>query len=792
MKVFQFFIIISLVTLPVYTEPSISPVLFFLKNAETQHFAKTAGLSDNQYIPVTVRFNQAPDQSLISDYENHGLKFKRFNGKLLHTQNIYPASIDLNNIEYFQNSDNLTRIEYLFKPVITSTLDVSNPQVQARNVWDFKIHDSTVDGTGVIIANIDTGIDIYHPGFFKPDGGTYNWLDTNNNGIFDPGTDSVDLNNNGMKDNNETLNFYDAYFRDPLDLMPRTKGIYDTDIDWLFNDENNNGSREYGPDYGFTETDPAFGELVFITNDTNKNGLLDPNETLTALGTSRIIAIIDEKGIHHRGQNLFTNTGDITNHGTGSSGIVGGQTPGRRLTGMAPGVEFICINQLEVEVEENVLIARELGADICMYEFVSWIFQFLDGSSNLETFISDLHTDNFPQFTASGNLAGPARKKHALVPLQPRSKEIVDFYIPDISINNIYLSIIWPSKYFLPVITLNLDATNSLTITGDETYYNFGDIEVISGKEISPKGMVRMDVVISSEKSFFGDMSIVIENKNRTNAQNIDLYIRDDVTDWMNGVQFQNFVTDDGTVCSPATAENDITVGAYDPRGTRNEKGAINDFSSWGKTTDGRRAVDITAPGTLVYSLSTGSKGIQTGGYLDFGGTSAALPHIVGCSALIMQVIPDITSQELENILYTYAYTDNFTGTVPNDIWGYGKIRIYDSMKFSNLISRIKEQKLPNSFFVSESYPNPFNNSVQFDISIPNQTETIFINIFNIIGQNVYNTSITPKKANNISFIWNGKTNNNSNMPSGIYFFQFISEGQNNITSISRKSLFLK
>ena len=790
-------LLITLLTFPflrtIHAEPSISPLLHFLRNSGTQSIFKSAPSSNENYEPVTVRFNLIPDTTLIEECERHGLLFKRFNGKILHTHHIYPASIHLDSLDYFQKSDIIARIEKTFKPALTSTLDVSNPQVQASLLWDRTVNDTNIDGTGVIVANIDTGIDIYHPAFFKPDAGIYEWLDTNDNGIFDKGVDHVDINKNGSADNNEILNFYDAAFRDPLNLMERQENVYDADIDWLYNDINNNGVRDYGPSSGFSETDPSFGELIFVISDTNDNNLLDPGEKLTALGTSKILTIIDKKGIHHRGENLFTNTGDSHNHGTGSSGIIGGQTFGRRLTGMAPGVEFICINHTEVEVEENVLIAQELGADIFMYVFVSWVFQFLDGSSNLEIFISDLHKDNYPQFTASGNLAGPQRKKHALVSLEPRSEETISFRVPDIGIKNVIISILWFDKFFLPSITLNLSAVNSLQITGDQEYHQFGDIEVISGDDESPKGTKRMDIIITSEKSFSGDMSLVIQNKTRLSTHDIDAYIRDDVSDWMNGVQFQNFVTDDGTVCSPGTSENDITVGAYDPRGTRNEKGAINDFSSWGKTTDGRLAVDITAPGTLVYSLSAHKSGItQPGGYMDYGGTSSSLPHVVGCAALIKQVMPDITSDKMAYIIFNYAQVDEFTGPVPNDIWGYGKIRIYDTMTLSDLITpvqpHVQENDLPVEFVASNSYPNPFNSAVSFDIYPSKKSEYIHVTVYNLLGQSVSTKSFLSSDKSTSQFRWNGKDMQNNPLPSGIYLFQFL-DGS---TSITRRALLLR
>ncbi|MCE5249117.1 S8 family peptidase [bacterium] len=790
MKILQYALIfLFFFSLKTYAGPSVSPLLFFLRATGSPSLYKMSGVDQENFVPVTVRFNVPPSWERIRELESLGLFFSRYNDVILHSEHIYPARINLDNLDYFTGAEDIIRIERNLASLNCSTLDVSNPQVQASRVWKLEKHGSSIDGSGVTVANIDTGIDIYHPAFFKPDAGVYDWIDVNNSGSFEKGTDCVDLNRNGLPDGNETLSFYDASFRDPLNLMPRTADKYDADIDWLYNDENGNGVRDYGPDAGYSETDPSFGELLFIISDDNDNYRLDIGEKLIGLGTSRVIAIIDKEGVHHRGENLFTNTGDISNHGTGSSGIVGGQVPGRRLTGMAPGVEFIAINQTEVDIEENVLLAKDMGADIFMYEFGNWIFQFLDGSSNLETFISDLHRDNYPQLTASGNLAGPERKKHAVFSLDPLKQDTFTFSVPGSNIKNVFISLLWRGRFFSPSILLQLSSNDSLLITYDEKYYYFGDIKVISGRDTSPKGTTRIDILISSDNPFSGDMSINVENKSRFSALAVDAYIADDVSQWMNGAQFTNFITDDGTVCSPATADSDITVGAYDPRGTRNVKGAINDFSSWGNTIDGRRAVDITAPGTLVYSLSSHypSHGIP-GGYIDFGGTSASLPHVVGCAALIRQVLPGLTSSGLSAMLYDYALTDNFTGPVPNDIWGFGKLRIYDSLTLSQVITAVQNEHRPVPFSVSQSYPNPFNSIVSFDVYSSYDNNGITVTIYNVIGQTVTSYSINSMKNNMVRFTWNGRDSNGVSMPSGMYFFRFTSID----SSIIRKCLMLK
>jgi len=793
----------------VFCEASISPILFFLRNDESGRLAKQAHIADPMKAPVTVRFANPPDYSTISELEKHGLVFKRANGNLLHTKNVYLATVDLESLESLAQYDEISCIESIYNPSRTSTLDVSNPMVQASQVLNLTRNSSPIDGSGIILADVDTGIDIYHPAFFKPDGGTYNWIDANGNEQFDPRTDAVDLDGNGLFDAGETLDFFDAPFKDNYEIMINDDNVvtpdYDADIDWLYNDKNGNGNRDYGLNKDFTEDSPSYGELLFIISDDNGNNRLDIGEQLTALGTSKIVATYDKTGKHYRGVDLLTSTGDTANHGTPSFGIVGGQYPGRKFVGMAPGIEFISINRLEVEhYLEGVFWAIENGADMVMYEFGSWVYEFLDGSSNTEVIINGLHEQGIHQFMAAGNLAGPLRKKHSFFTMESYDADTLHFSIPESSdISDVYISVLWKGSRLLwgPSVTLILSDSESVKLfSGDPDGIDeyIGNIKVQSAgissvKEIAPEIKThRLDIVISSNDSFHGDMSLIFRNDRRIELE-IDSYISDDKTGWANGAQFQNHLTDDGTVTSPGTAEKGITVGAFDPRGYRNEKGALSDFSSWGKTTDGRRAVDITAPGWTVFSpASHYPSDSQPGGYINFGGTSASLPHVAGCAALIMQASPGITPDELSQVLLQYALTDNFTGTgleIPNDKWGYGKLRIYDSITKSNIATYVKDTIRPEQFIVSLPYPNPFNTSTNFEITIaPGIESPVYLHIYNILGQKIRTIQTIQEQPGNFSVSWNGNDDNGMPVASGIYIFHFYHDNN----SITRKALYIK
>lgn len=777
-------LIIGLMIYPysAFSDASVSPSLYFMKQGQLKGANKILQGNISQKAAVTIKFAYPPDANLLGELEKHGVSFKRDNGAILHSTHIYPATIYLDSLSSIAQFPEIEKIENSYRPSASSTLNVSNPQVQASQVWHSAPNINILDGSGITIADIDTGIDIFHPGFFKPDAGTFQWIDSNHSGGFESGADYVDLNNNGLADTGEVLRFYDASFSDPLGLMERTDGIYDADIDWLYNDANNNGSREYGPSAGFKETDPSFGERVFIIQDSNHNNRLDPGELLIGLGTSKIAAIYDGNGKHFRGQNLFTTTGDLINHGTGACGIAGGQVPGRRLTGMAPGIDIIMVNRLDVEVAEGTLWAKSLGANIFMYEYGSWVLEPLDGSSNIETMISDLYQSGYHQFTAAGNLAGPKRKKHSAFTLSAGAADSLVFNVPDVNIKEVYISIVWRGMTPKPAITLKLNDSSSLTITGDQNKHVLGNNIVVSGFEYSSRGTSRMDIIITSTVNIKGAFSLIFNNSYKTDIF-LHGYISDNVTSWVDGTQFMNYVTDNGTVCSPGTALKGITVGAYDPRGTRNIQGDINDFSSWGMTVDGRRGVDLTAPGDIVYSLNSHyPTGNSPGGYIDFGGTSAALPHVAGCAALLVQARKVITPDNLCTALLTYALKDNYTGQVPNDIWGYGKLRIYDSFRSLNLVSVSNETFLPSAFSVSEGFPNPFNSTISFSITAP-QLLPVDISIYNLLGQSLKKI-VLKNHTGFFTFAWYGKNDEGKSVSSGLYFVNFSIAGQSKIKKV--------
>ena len=98
------------------------------------------------------------------------------------------------------------------------------------------------------------------------------------------------------------------------------------------------------------------------------------------------------------------------------------------------------------------------------------------------------------------------------------------------------------------------------------------------------------------------------------------------------------------TIGSPGTARSAITVGATDMTDL------IASFSSKGPNTIiGAIKPEVVAPGVDINST------ITNGGYASYNGTSMATPHVAGLVALLKQLHPTWTSEQMKSALVTTA-----------------------------------------------------------------------------------------------------------------------------------------
>jgi beta propeller repeat protein len=575
------------------------------------------------------------------------------------------------------------------------SLEVSVPEVRGDQAWPLEDNPGRpLTGRGQAIAFFDTGVDVFQPALWKADGGLFDWLDVNGDGVFTPGVDAVDLNRNGQADPGEGL----RYFKTQITLWgggsENSGGEFVADLDWLYNDANGNGVRDYGAFYG--ESQPTFGERLFLVEDGNGNKQLDPDEKLLALGSSKVAYTISpgvspsQPEVHSRGTDLASAPRESVGHGTAVAGILAGETPGkkRRFVGLAPEADLLAADAIILDPFLYMNWAQNHGATLMLHELGAWVWEFLDGSSVLEGLMDEKSAAGIPQVVPAGNLAG--RAKHAEFLLPAGGEGQVRFSVTEPGIPRVYFSFLWrdsvPSMWpgsEPPSITFRITnpAEETITLSGDGSLLEDGTGHSYwSNWMKSDRGTIRFDVLVEADsipELAAGTWRVDISSQ-ETQIPQLHGYVFDPAHGWGGGVVFLDWLSDFHTIAHPATADSAIVVAAYSTRGYEGVTvGDRSPSSSQGPRIDGRPVVAVSAPGNLdVYTTTSEAAGEPFASIKYFGGTSAAGAHVAGALTLVRQRQPDWTVEQLRQRLRETARRDGFTGAVPNESWGYGKLDV--------------------------------------------------------------------------------------------------------------------
>ncbi|MBD3223621.1 MAG: T9SS type A sorting domain-containing protein [Caldithrix sp.] len=95
-----------------------------------------------------------------------------------------------------------------------------------------------------------------------------------------------------------------------------------------------------------------------------------------------------------------------------------------------------------------------------------------------------------------------------------------------------------------------------------------------------------------------------------------------------------------------------------------------------------------------------------------------------------------------------------------------------------------KKNNVPNSFKLSNNYPNPFNPSTTVQYSLPHVSD-IQIIIYNTLGQPVTEYRVNGQEPGSHLYKWQGKNNSGQIVSSGLYILRFVARGQNNAKIIT-------
>ncbi len=158
---------------------------------------------------------------------------------------------------------------------------------------------------------------------------------------------------------------------------------------------------------------------------------------------------------------------------------------------------------------------------------------------------------------------------------------------------------------------------------------------------------------------------------------------------------------------------------------------------------------------------------------------------------------PVISEIEVEGSIYSmlptlfdYSAPVDFFTEIPVINWEEATFRFsdngYEFVEEIIINNSSSDEELPIANCTLQNYPNPFNPTTTISFSVPQNSDFVNLEIYNIKGQKVKDLSpslchaepVEVRGKTKYSVVWNGTDDNNQPVSSGIYLYQLKVDGK--------------
>ena len=335
----------------------------------------------------------------------------------------------------------------------------------------------------------------------------------------------------------------------------------------------------------------------------------------------------------------------------------------------------------------------------------------------------------------------------------------------------------------------------TMTVVSPSNIHTAAPTGIDTGAVLTADGIVYIDNASAGPNPNNGDNEAFIRLSNVAHGDRWRVVISD--TDgggrfdaWISAGSASLYGGDSSsTIDEPGNAQRVITVGAFTTKSSWPSQageqdfssdypiGEIAYFSSRGPTRDGRTKPDVTAPGAWICAArSTDAVAYAylahpDGQHMMEVGTSMAAPHVAGAIALLFSIDPDLSFTEIRGILTSTARAGHFTGAIPNDLWGWGKIAVAEAVGSVEPTEPVEPPagEAPEISLVE----NPAQDEARFVYAVPGGTARATIRIYTVSGRLVFAADLPPDAGD---YTWNLTSQRGERLAAGLYLYVLVTD----------------